>query len=227
MKLIVLCVLATLALRLAPAQTTLTLSSFGDPKDPAMAPTAKWAIAAFKDAGYDLVIDFKPGERALIDANAGVDDGDLSRVKGIGIESAYPNLIMVPEPLTRLDLVAYASKRIVAANVDDLARQGLRVAVLLGNKIMDNMVKPKIAADNYQELVDLESAFKMLSVDRADVLIVSDLQARSWLSKAENAAVHPVFTLLRLSTYTFLNKKWAEAVPKIAASYKKLASRRE
>jgi polar amino acid transport system substrate-binding protein len=208
------------------AQATLTLSSWGDPKDPALAPTAEWAIAAFKDAGYDLVLEFKPGERALIDANAGVDDGDLSRVKGIGIESTYPNLIMVPEPLIDLKLVAYASKRLVAAKVDDLARQGVQVAVLIGNKIMDNIVKPKIAPEKYHELVDLESAFKMLAVGRIDVLLVSDKQASTWLSRPENASVYPLFTLLNLSTYTFLNKKWAEAVPKIAASYKKLASRR-
>jgi polar amino acid transport system substrate-binding protein len=219
-NMIAMLVLDSILISASVAQTTLTLSSWGDPKDPALAPVARWATAAFKDAGYDLVLVYKPGERALLDANSGVNDGDLSRVKGI--ESTYANLVMVPEPLTFLHQSAYAVKKIEATSVDDLGRQGLLVAVLVGNKIMDNLVKPKIAPGKYSEVPDLESAFKMLNLGRFDVLLVSDMQAKTWLARPENASVRRLFDWLNLSTYTFLNKKWADAVPRISASYAKL-----
>jgi polar amino acid transport system substrate-binding protein len=209
-----------LCLQALAAQSTLTLSSFGDPNDPAMAPTAKWAMAAFKDAGYDLVLDYKPGERALIDANEGIDDGDLSRIKGI--EATYTNLIMVPEPLTNLNQVAYATRKLNASSIDELAKIGASAVVLIGNKIMDGMVKPKLAPEKYYQVADLALAFKMLMAGRVDVLLVSDVQAKTWLALPENAAAFPLFQWHHLSTYTFLHKKWASAVPKIAASYKKL-----
>ena len=210
---------AVLALPLF-AQQTLTLASFGDPADPAMAPIANWATEAFKDAGYDLVLQFKPGERALRDANDGVDDGDISRVAGIDKE--YPNLIRVPEPLIVVSQVAYAKKEIRAESLDDLARLKVSVEVLVGNKIMDSMVKPKIDSLLYHQAPDLAQAFSALSSGRVDVFIVSDIQARSWLKLPEYASIRPLFVLSTVTDYTYLNKKWADIVPVIAASYKKL-----
>ncbi|HUX37047.1 MAG TPA: hypothetical protein VMV44_04025 [Rectinemataceae bacterium] len=201
------------------AQHMLTLSSFGDPADPAISPIARWATAAFKDVGYDLVLEFKPGERALRDANDGLDDGDISRVAGI--EKDYPNLIRVPEPLIVVCQIAYAKRGIMAGSLEDLARLGLSVEVLVGNKVMDSMVKPKIDSLLYHEAPDLSQAFSALAAGRVDVLVVSDIQARSWLARPKYASIHPIFVLSTVTDYTYLNKKWADIVPAIAASYKK------
>lgn len=70
------------------AQTVLKMATWSDPKDPIYVPIIAFATAVYKDAGYELEVDFKPAERAIRDANEGIDDGDLSRVKGI--EASYP-----------------------------------------------------------------------------------------------------------------------------------------
>ena len=57
---------------------------------------------------------------------------------------------------------------------------------------------------------------------KVDILLVSDIQARTWLARPENAAVKPLFVWNTVHDFTYLNKKWASAVPAIAASYRKL-----
>ncbi len=51
----------------------------------------------FRRAGLALKTVKLPAERGLINANAGIEDGDLSRIAGL--ERDYPNLVRVPEKI--------------------------------------------------------------------------------------------------------------------------------
>ena len=60
---------------------------------------------ALERIGYKLKSVKLPAERALINANAGIDDGDLLRIGGL--QKTYPNLIQVPEPIIDLEFVVF------------------------------------------------------------------------------------------------------------------------
>ena len=61
---------------------------------------------AFRRAGLRLRLVKLPAERGLINANDGIEDGDLSRISGL--EKNYPNLVRVPEKMMDMDFVAFA-----------------------------------------------------------------------------------------------------------------------
>lgn len=60
---------------------------------------------AFRRTGYEIKIVSLPSERALINANAGIEDGNFIRVAGLN--KLYPNLIMVPEKITAHEFVVF------------------------------------------------------------------------------------------------------------------------
>ena len=60
--------------------------------------------------GVELRLVKLPAERGLINANAGIEDGDLARITGL--EKQYPNLVRVPEKLVDLDFTAFSKQRL-------------------------------------------------------------------------------------------------------------------
>lgn len=63
---------------------------------------------AFSRLGHRVRIISLPGERSLIEVNAGHFDEEVSRVEGFDPENRYPNLIQVPERMITVTLAAYA-----------------------------------------------------------------------------------------------------------------------
>src|SRR4030065_736556 len=64
------------------------------------------AREAFRRIGGEIEVSVLPGERALINVNTGLDDGDLLRTPAV--EKDYPNLIRVPEKMMDFEFVGYA-----------------------------------------------------------------------------------------------------------------------
>ncbi len=65
------------------------------------------AKEVFHRLGIELEVIILPAERALINANNGIEDGNLLRIKGL--EKQYPNLIRVPEKMMNSEFVAMPS----------------------------------------------------------------------------------------------------------------------
>lgn len=128
------------------------------------------ARAAFGRVGVEVEVTTAPPERALINANAGLDDGDILRVAGL--ERDHPNLIRVPEKVLDFDFVAYAKRSDVRiANWADL--QPHSVAFATGWNIFEvNVagVKEVTRTPSIQEL------FPLLEAGRADVVLLDRWQ---------------------------------------------------
>jgi polar amino acid transport system substrate-binding protein len=63
------------------------------------------AQEAFRRAGLELKLVKLPAERALRNANSGIEDGDLNRIAGI--ENTYTNLVRVPEKSMDMEFTAF------------------------------------------------------------------------------------------------------------------------
>ena len=99
------------------------------------------ATEAFRRAGLELRLVKLPAERALLLANNGIEDGDLTRIPGL--ETQYPNLIRVPQVRAE-DTVARVgadSFAVALADVSDSAE----VAHFLRDRVSTSLRHPVAA----------------------------------------------------------------------------------
>lgn len=172
---------------------------------------------AFNRAGLRLKLVVLPAERGLINANEGIEDGDLSRIAGI--EKVYPNLVRVPEKIFDMDFVAFTrSENIKIASWDAL--QDYSVSYIKGWKIFEQNLLPKTeitTAEAPEQLLD------MLALGRVQVVLYSRWMGLA-LAKAKGIknirVVEPA--LAHRAMYIYLNKRYAVYIPVIAKALREI-----
>ena len=169
------------------------------------------ATEAFRRCGIKLVIDHLPAERALRNANKGIIDGDLMRIKGL--DKIYPNLIRVPEKLVDWYFVAYSKKAIdLSKGWQSLANRN--VAIITGWKIYEKNV-PKTA--DLAKVRNAEQLFKLISRNRTDVVLYNHSSGQYLLKKLGIQGITEQSPpLATKEMFIYLNKKHSRLVPKLA-----------
>jgi polar amino acid transport system substrate-binding protein len=100
------------------------------------------AQEAFRRAGLELKLVKLPAERALRNANSGIEDGDLNRIAGI--ENTYTNLVRVPEKSMDMEFTAF-TRQTSTSTVDWQQLSNYRVGIIKGWKILElNLQNPRI-----------------------------------------------------------------------------------
>jgi len=170
------------------------------------------AVEVFNRVGYDVALLKLPFERALINANAGVEDGDVFRAAGF--ERDYPNLLRVPEPVLDLDFVAYALRpEVQVRDWGDLARYN--VGYVNGWKIFERNVK---AARDVTTVRELEQLMPLLTRGRADVVLVDRWQGL-WLAREAGLTLRALEPpLARVDMFIYLHRKHETLVAPVAAA---------
>jgi len=166
---------------------------------------------AFQRAGLKLKLVKLPAERGLINANAGIDDGDLSRIAGI--EKVYPNLIRVPEKIFDMDFVAFARNGLIKkASWKNL--QPYSVVFIKGWKIFEQKLLPKTeitTAEGPEQIMD------MLALGRVQFSLYSrwmGLAIAKRMGIKDIRVVEP--PLAERAMFIYLNKRYAAYVPALA-----------
>lgn len=196
------------------SQPSLVLNTSNDPPNSTDAKDGICDLVikeAFRRLEIELTIVRLPSERALINANDGVDDGNFARVGGLS--ETYPNLIQVPEPITRFEFVVItAGKHFSIANWSSLAPYN--VAIVTGWKILEQNItdtKSLTRVDNRHILLNL------LKAGRVDCIVYDRQQALA-AAKEESFSdltiLQPPLTVKDM--YPYLHKKHQELVPRLA-----------
>lgn len=168
------------------------------------------AREAFRRIGREIVVDIQPGERALINANSGLNDGDLMRTPGF--EKGYPNLIQVPEKIGDMDFMAYTHHTEIKGPItwDALASQVVGYAS--GWKIYERNVK----ARELTIVRSVEDLFPLLDLKRADLVLADRWQGQYAARKQGSAARLLEPPLTSSPMFIYLNKRHAAIVPAVA-----------
>lgn len=204
----------------ARAQTSLVINSDDGPPyatDNFTGICDKIMIEAFRRIGVPLKIVRLPSERALLNADEGIDDGNYSRVEGL--EKQYTNLIRVPEEITRFEFVAFSrNKGINLSGWNSL--KPYNVGLVTGWKILEyniTDVKSLVMVKNGEML------FNLLKHDRADIVVYDRRQGMVLLQKlnADDIAILEPPLAVR-SMYPYLNKKHKELVPLLAKTLREM-----
>jgi polar amino acid transport system substrate-binding protein len=171
------------------------------------------AREAFRRAGMQLKLIQLPAERALLNANAGIDDGEVSRIAGM--EKAYPNLVPVPEKLVDHHFVAF-TRNVKLANATWESLTPFSVGYIRGYKIVENNLKP---ATRTATANDAEQLFTMLDKGRVEIAIYRRWEGIVLARKMgikNLRIIEP--SLAEKEIFIYLHKKNADKVPLLAAA---------
>lgn len=153
-----------------------------------------------------------PPERALYSLNNGLSDAELPRIAGL--ETTYPNIIRVDEPLLDYNFVAFirGTSSDVCGEWDDLS--GHRVGYLVGWKIFEANV-PRQAS--VSKLTKPPLLFRMLEEGRIEAALYERYAGRDQIAKGGFPDLNECPTPLAVRPmYMYLNKGHAELVPRVS-----------
>ena len=174
-----------------------------------------------KRTGIKFIIKEVPGERAIINANNGTEDGVAMRLRGL--EKEYSNLKIVDVSILTVKHIIFANKREIIENGNDL--QQLTEIIIKNNYLIGYIrgsVKAKKELDGFPdnckvELSNPEQGLRMLDLDRIQAFLAGPgiitknlLKTKFHTSKIKEAAVISEFPL-----YTYLHKKHNAIIPEL------------
>lgn len=168
------------------------------------------ATEAFRRAGARLQLVKLPAERGLINANAGIEDGDLTRIAGL--EKLYPNLVRVPEKLIDWEFVAYSKHRNIAATWSAIRKQ--IVGHITGWKIYEQHLQ---GAQQVVSTYDARQMFSLLARDRIDVALYARWMGQAYIRQLKLKDIYQLKPgLAKKEMFIYLHKRHAAIVPRLA-----------
>ncbi|MDM8564653.1 transporter substrate-binding domain-containing protein [Candidatus Halobeggiatoa sp. HSG11] len=173
--------------------------------------------ALFKRLGIEFEIQYLPAERALVNANKGIDDGDVCRI--LDLDKKYSNLVRVPEVIMQYEHVIFSRKAdFKVTGPDDL--KPYDVGVVKGWKI----IEWNTTTASTVTLVDAgEQLFSMLDKERIDLAIIERMTGMMHVKALNLENIHilePAF--LAGDWYLYLHKKHQNLVSIIDAEIRKM-----
>ncbi len=166
---------------------------------------------ALKRLGYKTVLRRLPSKRALYEANSGEVDGNFLR--NSSLSHNYPNLIMVPEPITHISMVAFSKHEDIRVNGWN-SLLPLRVVWIRGWQICENKL---VNARKISRVNNVDQLFNFLEEDRADVgIFIKELGVET-LREMRIKNIHPLLApIYEYDLFLYLHKKHAKIVPQVA-----------
>ncbi len=164
----------------------------------------------FRRIGLEVEIEQLPGERALMVANAGYNDGELFRVGGL--EKHYKNLIRVPEPIIKLDFTGFTlGKPFIVKGWESL--NPYDVGIIGGWKIYEKNI---VGVLHRTDVRNFDVLFRMLANGRTDIAMASRWMGLYAMKKLNipGVVLEPPFA--QRDMFMYLHKKHAALVPKVA-----------
>jgi polar amino acid transport system substrate-binding protein len=164
----------------------------------------------FRRVGVDAeAVGYEASERAMINANNGIDDGMAMRIKGL--EAIYPNLLRVDEKIIDNDFVAYSIRHRFATTGFD-ALKPYQVAYIIGWKVFE---APLRAAPSITLVQDARQLFGLLENDRADVVLFERWQG-NWLVRERKIPAKLLLPpLVTTEMYMYLHRKHAHLLARV------------
>ena len=165
---------------------------------------------AFRRAGVELRLVKLPAERGLINANAGIEDGDMVRIAGL--EKQYPNLVRVPEKLVDWEFSAFSKDTSIPSNWKAIRQHS--VGHIKGWKIYEQNLagaERVITADDPAQL------FRLLDLNRIEVALYEHSFGVALARQQGLKGVRPLApALANREMFIYLHKRHAPLAPKLA-----------
>ena len=164
----------------------------------------------FRRIGIDAeAVGYEASERAMINADNGIDDGMAMRIKGL--EASYPNLVRVEEKIIDNDFVAYSIRHRFATTGFDTLKP-YHVGYIIGWKVFEAPLRSSPAVTLVQ---DASQLFTLLENDRADVVLFERWQG-NWLVRERKIPARLLLPpLVTTEMFMYLHKKHAHLLGRV------------
>lgn len=158
--------------------------------------------ALFKRIGIEAVgVQYAASERAMLNANNGIDDGVVLRIKGL--EKTYPNFVRIDEKILDNDFVAFADQLTLSPkSFNDL--KPYQLAYINGWKIFENNLPADAAVTKVQTP---EQLFSLLANKRADIVLYERWQGNHLITAHGIQAKMLWPPLASVEMFMYLHKK--------------------
>lgn len=167
-------------------------------------------IEAFRRAGLPVRIAHLPTERSITNADLGITDGEFPRISGL--DSLYPNLIMVPEKIDDFEFVAFTWRNDIQIEDWDSCKP-YNVAIVRGWKILETNladVNSLVSVNNQQNL------FTLLGEHRTDMVVYSRFEGQEMIETLGLDSIEVLEPPLAIrEMFLYLNRKHLALVPEI------------
>lgn len=171
---------------------------------------------AFRRVGFELRLVKLPAERGLINANAGIEDGDMVRIAGL--EKQYPNLVRVPEKLVDWEFTAFSKDASIASNWEAIRRRS--VGLIKGWKIYEQHMA---GAERTVTAGDPAQLFRLLELDRIEVALYVRWMGLALVRQQGLRGVQPLDPpLFTREMFIYLHKRHAALAPRLADALRAL-----
>ena len=172
---------------------------------------------AFSRMGCGFKLISQPGERAMVDANQGIVDGEAARIMNID-NNKYTNLIMVPHPIATIKDGAYATDHSIKINGwESLAGKPYRVGLIKGIKSVEKKLHLYVDKKNIVSLSDTEQCLKMVLAKRIDIFIVStQIEESTFMQSGAYDDVKLVGIVETKVLYPWMHKRHKNLVNRLA-----------
>lgn len=168
---------------------------------------------AFRRAGLHLKLVKLPAERALMNANAGIEDGDLSRITGL--EKNYPNLVRVPEKLLDMHFVAF-TRQPKLTEASWLGFDPYMVGYIKGWKIFEQHL---LSTTQVSMAGDSDQLFAMLDKNRIDIALFDRWMGYALAKKMNMTDIRVVEPPLAVrEMFIYLHQRHADKIPAITTA---------
>ncbi|MGK5091799.1 transporter substrate-binding domain-containing protein [Deltaproteobacteria bacterium TL4] len=165
-----------------------------------------------KRMGIAIEIQYLPAERALKNANSGLDDGDVCRILQLNATGNYPDLIRVPEQIMQFQMMVFTlDQKMEVTKPEDL--KPYDVGIVTGWKILERNTTQARSAIQVEEGAQL---FTLLEKKRINLAIIERMIGLKLLKDSGLKDVVILKTpFLQGDWYLYLHKKHQALVPMI------------
>jgi polar amino acid transport system substrate-binding protein len=153
---------------------------------------------------------YLPAERSLINANKGIEDGVIGRIKGI--EKKYPNLVRVPEKIVDYEFVAYANKTDISVEGWESFKP-YEVAYIKGWEILEANIPN---AKRIYKVKGPRQLFGLLRNNRVEVVVYERWAALWWNRELKTGAKCIEPPIAKREMFIYLHKNHTNLIPKVA-----------
>jgi len=165
---------------------------------------------AFSRLGYRFKLFTYPAKRCPMEVDNGNVDGDSHRIFDFNANGEYPNLVRVEESIQSIDQSVF-SKKLSIKPAGWESMRPYQIIYLPGIKIIEmGLEKAGIPPENRIQVLTHEQAFKMLAMNRGDLIIVSSFTGNYFLKKLDllNSGIKQLTPpLVQFDLYPYMHKK--------------------
>lgn len=206
----------------AEPRSTIVFSCWIPPSVPLHQRLSTLYTKAFDALGYDFEMYYRPNQRSLMEARAGVTDGDCARTDTYAQENPDMPLVRVEAQIASTSLEVWSSVPGLEINsLDGLAARDYRIGYVRGHVAVSSLME-HYPGLRLTSVTGTEHGLKMLNAGRLDLFLGTSVSTRQEIEALQlPATLYSAGHLMVLRGHPYLSREREALATRLAEELKK------